>query len=126
MSNGDSESSRGCLWGAEGTRVVESGTKFNDLDLIERFLQVVSERDWQTNLDQFVLTSLRRLGVDEILPALHRLLAFDPPPRTKPIRRESPDFAGFFVRNPPFAMRLPSLLICPRATQMRNLWGTCC
>lgn len=45
-------------------------------------------------------------------------------PRTKPIRRESADFAVIFVLNTPVAMYLPSLLIRPRATQMRNLYGT--
>ncbi|MCA9199398.1 MAG: 2OG-Fe(II) oxygenase [Planctomycetales bacterium] len=53
--------------------------KFGDPDLIGTFLQVVSARDWQVNLDQLVLASLRQLGTEEILPALQQLLQFEPP-----------------------------------------------
>ncbi|MEZ6119708.1 MAG: 2OG-Fe(II) oxygenase [Pirellulaceae bacterium] len=53
--------------------------KFGDPDLIGTFLQAVSARDWQVNLDQLVLGSLRQLGTEEILPALQQLLQFEPP-----------------------------------------------
>lgn len=59
---------------------------FDDPRLIERLLQTVAERDWRTNLNRFVLNSLRQIGVDEILPALEDLLRFNPPPNEYGIR----------------------------------------
>ena len=60
--------------------------KFDEPCLIDRFLEVVSLRDWQVDLNQFVVTSLRRLGVEEMLPMLHRLVECVPPPNQYGIR----------------------------------------
>lgn len=60
--------------------------KFDDPCLIDRFVEVVSLRDWQVDLNQFVVTSLRRLGVEAILPMLHRLVECVPPPNQYGIR----------------------------------------
>ncbi|TWU02895.1 2OG-Fe(II) oxygenase [Stieleria varia] len=60
--------------------------RLEELSLIDRFLEVISMRDWRVDLDQFVMNSLRCFGADSILPLLHRLVECEPPPNQYGIR----------------------------------------
>ncbi|MEX1224049.1 MAG: 2OG-Fe(II) oxygenase [Pirellulales bacterium] len=60
--------------------------KFDDPALLGVFLRTVAERDWQVKLDHTVLTSLKRMGVADVLPHLQHLIEFEPPPNQYGIR----------------------------------------
>lgn len=55
-------------------------------ELISRFLQVVSQRDWLIKLDSFVLESLDRMGTVSAFPLWQALIEFEPPPNEYGVR----------------------------------------
>jgi hypothetical protein len=60
--------------------------KFDDPELLGSFLRTVAERDWLIKLDNTALTSLKRMGVSDVLPHLQHVVEFEPPPNQYGIR----------------------------------------
>lgn len=54
--------------------------EFDDPDLLGAFLRTVAQRDWLVKLDDTMLTSLQRMGVEDVLPHLQQLIEYEPPP----------------------------------------------
>ncbi len=77
---------RGCNQFPESKQFLSELALFEAPELIDKLLQTVARRDWLTDLDQFVISCLRRMDAESILPLLQNLIQFEPPPNQYGIR----------------------------------------
>ncbi len=54
--------------------------KFDDPDLVGKFLQMLAQRDWTLKLDKLVLASSERMGADAVAPLLLQFIRCEPEP----------------------------------------------